>query len=211
MPDFLFEDEYEGTICGVDEAGRGPWAGPVVAGAVILDRENKAVRDILGILNDSKQVARAARESLYSVITATCEWAVGIASAEEIDRYNILRASLMAMERAITGLGTKMTTVLVDGIHAPSHLPAYIRCVHCIPEGDAKSYSIAGASIIAKVTRDRMMCELAELHPGYGFERHFGYGTKTHQKALRELGPTAFHRRSFSPVKMLVDQMELAL
>ncbi len=186
-------------IAGVDEAGRGPLAGPVVAAAVILDD----ARPIDG-LADSKRLSPARREALYECIatTAVCH-AVGIASVEEIDRLNIFRATLLAMERALETLTFAPARVLVDGKHVP-------RCAcpaEAIVKGDATVPAIMAASIVAKVARDRMMDALAREYPAYGFERHRGYGTSAHLSALLRLGPAPCHRRSFAPVRAcLIDE-----
>jgi ribonuclease HII len=180
----------------VDEAGRGPWAGPVVAAAVVLGRTRRG----LPVIDDSKRMARAAREEAFSVLCGRVPYGVGVASVEEIDALNILQASMLAMQRAVARLPQAPDVVLVDGNYPPK-----LGCrVQCIVEGDTISLSIAAASIIAKVTRDRMMAELAREHPHYGFERHVGYGTRQHQAALALHGVTAHHRRSFAPIRALL-------
>lgn len=179
-------------ICGIDEAGRGPWAGPVVAAAVILPRKGRPKG-----LTDSKQLTAEQREELALEIRACAVFAVGVASVEEIDRLNILRATHLAMRRAFDGLSQAPVAALVDGNSAPDLPCAY----EMIVEGDILAPVISAASIIAKVERDRMMTDLCALHPGYGFSRHKGYGTPEHQKALAALGPCAIHRRSFKPVR----------
>jgi ribonuclease HII len=197
MPDFSFEQIAIGQCfipCGVDEAGRGPWAGPVVAAAVILDPDN-----IPDGLDDSKKLSEAKREALFSLIMQSSRVGIGLASALLIDDINILQATYHAMAEAIGILGTQTTMALVDGNRAP---PLSIR-VQTIIEGDCKSLSIAAASIIAKVTRDRMMHELETRHPGYGFGRHKGYGTAFHAAALQRLGPCTEHRKSFKPISAL--------
>jgi ribonuclease HII len=197
VPDFRFETAAldEGLRpCGIDEAGRGPWAGPVVAAAVILD----ATRFPEG-LNDSKKLTEAKRESLFDPIKALADVGVGMASVEEIDRLNILQANHLAMQRAVAALKSKPTLALVDGNRVP---PLSIR-VQTIVRGDAKCLSIAAASIIAKVTRDRMMVDLDNRYPGYGFARHKGYGTSAHSQALQRLGPCPIHRKSFAPIAQL--------
>lgn len=186
---------FGGPIAGIDEAGRGPWAGPVVAAAVVLDCEKRAPAG----LNDSKQLKEADREALYAVITrkALC-WGVGLATVEEIDRINIRQATHLAMRRALEAMSGPCVAVLVDGDDLPSfHLPG-----KALVDGDAKAYAISAASILAKVTRDRMMADLDAAHPGYGFARHKGYGTRAHAEALRRLGPCLVHRASFSPVAL---------
>jgi ribonuclease HII len=199
LPHFRHEKEIlaEGlTVCGIDEAGRGPWAGPVVAAAVILDP-----RKIPKGINDSKKLTPERRETLFPVIMQSARVGVGAASTEEIDEINILRATYLAMSRAVAVLDPQPALALIDGNRAP---PLSIR-VQTIIEGDAISLSIAAASIIAKVTRDRIMHEIEALHPGYGFASHKGYGTPAHAEALARLGPCAAHRRSFSPVFALLD------
>ena len=196
MPNLSYERKAGGIVAGIDEAGRGPWAGPVVAGAVILC-EKKIPRGI----DDSKKLTLADREFLYDKITTRCHWGVGIASVEEIDTHNILQATKLAMVRAFEALGLMPDAALVDGNQPPA-LPCK---VHALIGGDGLSLSIGAASIIAKVTRDRMMCELARAHPGYGWERNAGYGTAQHQKALASLGLTIHHRRSYAPIKALLE------
>jgi ribonuclease HII len=178
-------------VAGCDEAGRGPLAGPVVAAAVILD-PNRVPRG----LNDSKKLDRAEREKLYAKICASAEVAVAFAPPSRIDRDNILRASLWALARAVAALPVKPRLVFVDGRDRID------TCCDCeaVIRGDAIVSSIAAASIVAKVTRDRLMTRLALAHPGYGFERHMGYSVPEHFEALARLGPTIHHRRSFSPV-----------
>ena len=178
-----------GLICGVDEAGRGPLAGPVCAAAVILPPE----AEVTG-LNDSKKLSEKKREALFPEIQRIAlAWSVAFASVEEIEERNILGATMLAMNRAIAGLSLKPELALIDGnrnreIEAPSR---------CVVHGDARCASIAAASILAKVSRDRLMRELAKEYPQYGFEQHKGYGTKAHYAALREYGPCPAHRPSF--------------
>ncbi len=178
-------------VCGVDEVGRGPWAGPVVAAAVILDRG----WDAAGV-DDSKRLTAAARRRLRREIEAHAEIGMGQASVCEIDRLNILNAALLAMRRAVTDLVRLPECALVDGNRLPD-LPCPAEAV---PRGDARSLSIAAASIVAKVERDRLMAGLAGEFPGYGWERNAGYGTPEHAAALERLGVTPHHRRSFAPV-----------
>lgn len=189
-----------GPIAGIDEAGRGPWAGPVVAAAVILDPDR-----IPAGIADSKALDADDREVVYTRIFATAlAVGVGIADTGRIDRDNILNATMWAMAQSIAALKLRPRLALVDGNRCPRlALPA-----RPIVKGDAKCLSIAAASIIAKVTRDRMMVELAERCPGYGFERHKGYGTPEHQDAIRRLGVTAHHRRSFKPVQLALGLVE---
>ncbi len=196
MPHYIYESRYlktnAGPIAGVDEAGRGPLAGPVVAAAVILDRKR-----IPWGLNDSKQLSAEAREELYPQIVARAV-AVGVGEAcvDEIDLINIRQATHLAMARAVRALSIAAAFALVDGNDAPA-LPC--PC-DTLVDGDARSVSIAAASIIAKVTRDRMMRALHEVHPFYGWITNKGYGTEEHLAALNRHGPTPHHRRSFAPV-----------
>jgi ribonuclease HII len=184
-------------MCGVDEAGRGPLAGPVYAAAVILD----PVTLIAG-LADSKQLSSEERSALAVEISARAiGWAVASASVEEIDTLNILRASLLAMRRAVERLAPAPREILVDGLHCPEcGMPA-----RAIVKGDATVAAIAAASILAKVARDNEMLKLHRLHPGYGFDRHKGYSTADHLKALRRYGACSAHRRSFAPVRAVLD------
>jgi len=181
-------------VCGVDEVGRGPLAGPVVACAVCLPVgfDRKVTRR----LKDSKQIEREEREELAAILCERVPYGVGQADVEEIDRINILRASHLAMLRAFEGLPSRPAYALVDG-NQPPNLPCPITC---IIGGDAISLSIAAASIIAKVARDKIMRELAVAHPVYGWETNVGYSTRGHLTALKEHGPTPYHRRSFRPV-----------
>jgi ribonuclease HII len=181
------------VVCGVDEAGRGPLAGPVVAAAVILD----PARAIDG-LRDSKKLSQARREALAVAIRdGSLGWAIGQASVDEIDQLNILQASLLAMRRAVEALPVVPTLARVDGNQAPR-----LACgVELIVGGDATEACISAASILAKVERDRLMRALHSLHPEYGFDRHKGYGTALHLESLKRHGPCSEHRRSFAPVR----------
>lgn len=182
-----------GRVAGVDEAGRGPLAGPVVAAAVILD----PLRPIAG-LRDSKRLSPARRERLYEEIThSALAWAVGRAEAAEIDRINILQATLLAMQRAVVALQPGAEQVLVDG----NRCPALACPAQAIVRGDDRVAAISAASIIAKVSRDREMLELDARYPGYGLAQHKGYPSKAHLEALERLGPTPQHRLSFAPVR----------
>ena len=182
-----------GPIAGVDEAGRGPWAGPVVAAAVVLDPAA-----IPAGIADSKALDAEARAFLFSRILASADVGIGIAGVDRIDRDNILNATLWAMTEAIAKLKARPRLALIDGNRAPR-----LGCqTRTIVKGDARCLSIAAASIIAKVTRDQLMIETALAHPGYGFERHKGYGTPEHQAAIKRLGVTDLHRRSFKPVQL---------
>jgi ribonuclease HII len=184
--------DVPGLVAGVDEAGRGPLAGPVVAAAVILDE----LKPIKG-LADSKQLSATRRATLYDEIRAKALCcSVAEASVEEIDTLNILQATMLAMRRAVLGLRLKPIKVLVDG----NRLPPLDVLAEAIVQGDAKVQAISAASILAKVTRDRMLEALHQQHPQYGFDRHKGYGTALHLAALREHGPLPVHRRSFAPV-----------
>ncbi len=179
-------------VCGVDEAGRGPLAGPVVAATVILDPAN-----IPRGLNDSKKLGEATRENLFAHILATAEVGVGVAGVDRIDRDNILAATMWAMGEAVVDLGIEPDLALVDGNRSPA-----LSCAcQTVVRGDAISASIAAASIIAKVTRDRIMQSLDRQFPDYGFARHKGYGSPFHLDALARLGPCEHHRRSFAPVR----------
>jgi len=200
MPDFTIESGFhrdgKHPVAGIDEAGRGPLAGPVVAAAVILPSA-----DAVPGLNDSKKLSAAKRETLYAAITThpSVIWAVGMADCGEIDRHNILRATHLAMARAADGLTIEPAICIIDGLAVPD----FPRPSHAIVKGDAISLSIAAASIIAKVTRDRMMTRLDAEFPEYGFASHQGYGTQAHLEALRIHGPCPQHRRSFRPVAQL--------
>jgi len=177
-------------IAGVDEAGRGPLAGPVVAAAVIL------CLDGIAGLADSKKLTAPSRERLSAEIKARCRFGIGIASVEEIDRLNILRATMLAMERAVAALAVAPSEVLVDGNRCPEwRFPS-----RAIIRGDATEPCISAASIIAKVARDAMMVEADRCYPGYGWASNKGYGAAAHMTALAQLGPTPLHRRSFAPV-----------
>lgn len=181
---------------GVDEAGRGPLAGPVVAAAVVLP-DGPAPTG----LDDSKKLSPRRREELAELVRSSCRWAIAEASVEEIDRLNILQATLLAMRRAVEALGMPDAEALVDGDRLPEGLRG-----KAVVKGDSTYACIAAASILAKVHRDRLMLRLAEQHPGYGFERHFGYPTPDHLQALRRLGPSPIHRRSFAPCRDALDR-----
>jgi ribonuclease HII len=207
VPDFSLEHEcaQAGLVIGLDEAGRGPWAGPVVAAAAWLDPA-RTPQALLHGLDDSKALSARAREALFLALYAAqqdgvAEFAIAEASVAEIDEINILQASLLAMRRAAARISDSLrmppTTALVDGNKAPD-----LACtVRTVIKGDSRSLSIAAASILAKVTRDRAMSELAARHPGYGWERNMGYGTAEHRRGLDTLGVTAHHRRSFRPIR----------
>jgi ribonuclease HII len=190
-------------IAGIDEAGRGPWAGPVVAAAVVLSPG--AIPEGIG---DSKQLDADQREAVYARIVAGCRYGVGIADVTRIDRDNILNATLWAMQQALRALeadgGPPPRLALIDGNRAPRLAIA----TRTVVKGDARCLSIAAASIVAKVTRDRLMIEAAAHYPGYGFERHKGYGTPEHQAAIAARGVCELHRRSFRPVQLALSLAE---
>ena len=202
-PDWSLErralSDLGGPVAGTDEAGRGPLAGPVVAAAVILDE-----KAIPKGLNDSKKLTERLRSALFEDICQTAVVAVAAASTARIDRTNIRQASLWAMAIATASLSIQPKALLVDGRDVPDDLVCPGRAVI---KGDARSLSIAAASIVAKVVRDRMMIRMAEVYPAYGFNAHKGYGTAAHLEALREHGPCPHHRISFKPVRALVDEM----
>jgi ribonuclease HII len=185
-------------VAGLDEAGRGPWAGPVVAACVTLPPDDGRGRPELDGLTDSKRLSPARRDHFFSILRSLPGIAIGVgwASAEEIDRLNILRATHRAMARALSAIRPTPDFVLVDGLPVPG-LPLPSRA---IVRGDSLSLSIAAASVVAKVIRDHRMQALDRRHPGYGFAAHKGYGTAIHRTALRQLGPCPIHRRSFRPV-----------
>jgi ribonuclease HII len=191
-PCFKIERDFPEPLAGVDEAGCAPLAGPVVAAAVVLDR-NRFPRGI----DDSKAVPPPAREALYLKLRKVARIGVGIASVEEIDQLNIYWARMLAMTRAVEALGFDPAWVLVDG----NACPRWQRPSKAIVAGDSKCRSIAAASIIAKVTRDRIMVEYCAQYPGYGWSSNKGYPTPDHKRALARLGPTPLHRRSFAPVR----------
>lgn len=198
----LWQAGYQ-RIAGVDEAGRGAWAGPVVAVAVILPADPAALAPLLGVVDDSKRLTPAARERLFDVIQARALGVgVGFRPASEIDRVGIVMATVQAMSQAIAYLNPQPDFLLIDYLTLP-HLP---RAQRGIPHGDALSLSIAAASIIAKVTRDRWMISQDATCAGYGFAQHKGYGTAAHREALRRLGPCELHRRTFRPVAVMATE-----
>jgi len=201
MPSFRYELLCEGRVAGIDEAGRGPLAGPVVAAVAVIDR-SAAKRRLLKLINDSKQLVVEDREAAYEAMVASglVKYAVAEATVVEIDRFNILQATFMAMRRALEALAEQPDIVLIDGNQVPPRLGCK---AETIVGGDARSYSIAAASIFAKVTRDRYMAKLAETYPGYGWETNRGYGSEEHREAITRLGPTPHHRMSFSPFNRL--------
>lgn len=200
-PTFQIEDgliaQGLGPVCGIDEAGRGPWSGPVVAAAVILDPDN-----ISGGINDSKKLTHKQREVLFDMVRQSAHVGVGIVSVEDIDALNILQATFKAMRLAVEDLKLEPKMALIDGTGKPG-----LDCtMQTLIKGDQRSLSIAAASIIAKVTRDRIMADLATQFPHYGWERNKGYGTAAHRAGLGSFGVTQHHRRSFKPIKKLLDK-----
>ena len=190
-PSYKFDQAYETPIIGVDEVGRGTLAGPVISAAIILNKEK-----IPEGINDSKKLSKKKREVINEELISQHSFAIGIASVEEIDKINILQASLLAMKRAVLNLNIKPQTILVDG----NKLPDLEYNMYPIIKGDNKSISIAAASIIAKVYRDKLMQDLSLQYPGYYWEKNSGYGTKQHLLALNSLGVTPIHRKSFAPI-----------
>ena len=207
MPSFRYELRCEGRVAGIDEAGRGPLAGPVVAAIAVIDR-SVAKRRLLKLIDDSKKLALEDREVAYDAMVASgiVQFAVAEASVEEIDTINILQATFLAMRRALQALADQPEIVLPDIVLIDGNqVPPRLGCrAETIVGGDAHSYSIAAASIFAKVTRDRYMARLAETFPGYGWETNRGYGSAQHLAALKQLGPTPHHRMSFAPLNRLL-------
>ena len=205
MPDWSEEDKCSGLIAGVDEAGRGPWVGPVVAGAVVFF--NRKINPVLlNSLDDSKKLSAKKREELYKLIqteeiAGNLSYGIGEATAAEIDEINILQATFLAMRRAMAALKCKPNMALVDGNRTPV---GFVCPCKTIVKGDAKSFSIAAASIMAKVYRDRLMAELAQKYPWYGFEKNAGYGTKAHIDGLKQHGITPEHRKSYRPIAEII-------
>lgn len=197
-PDFSFERQCYGPVCGIDEAGRGPLAGPVVAAAVILTPAR-----IPEGLNDSKALSPKQRELLLNAIEKNALIGIGISEPEEIDRLNILHASLAAMRRAVLALPRLPDMALIDGNKLPPDMPCKAQT---IVKGDSRSLSIAAASIVAKVTRDRLMIEAEARYAGYGLAGHKGYPTKAHIEAVQRLGPSPIHRFSFKPVRLAIER-----
>jgi len=199
LPDQSLETEAGAPailVAGVDEAGRGPLAGPVVSAAVILPAKGLP-SGLAGSIDDSKALTARRREAGLPAILECCAVGIGTASVAEIDRINILQATFLSMRRALAALPEAPAVALIDGNRVPTDLPCPGRA---IVGGDRRSLSIAAASIVAKVTRDRIMAGLSERHPGYGWDRNAGYGTPEHLAALRKLGVSPHHRRSFAPV-----------
>lgn len=190
-------EQGRGPVCGVDEAGRGPWSGPVVAAAVILDEQN-----IPDGINDSKKLNQVQRNTLFNIIRQTSRVGVGIVDVGDIDRLNILQATFLAMRSAVEELEIPPAVALIDGTGKPG-----LACeMQTLIKGDQRSLSIAAASIIAKVTRDSIMEDLALQFPHYGWERNKGYGTAAHRAGLASHGVTKHHRRSFKPIKVLLQE-----
>jgi ribonuclease HII len=204
MPDFFWEEASPWPVAGVDEVGRGPWAGPVLACAVVMDRQ-KTSHSLLDLLRDSKKLTKLRREKAYHALMLAARaqqvfYAFGWASPLEIDTLNIHKATLLAMTRAVEGLNPAPASLLVDGLFVPPcNVPG-----KALIKGDDVSYSIAAASILAKITRDQHMADLALEHPGYAWEKNAGYGTKLHQEGLARLGVTSHHRKSFAPIGTLL-------
>ncbi|WP_353278822.1 ribonuclease HII [Wolbachia endosymbiont (group B) of Longitarsus flavicornis] len=194
-PDFTLEDTLSGIIAGVDEVGRGPLAGPVISAAVIFtDRDT-----VIDGINDSKKLTPKCRQVLYEKITSVAKFGIGMASVEEIDSYNILQATKLSMKRALVNLDLELDYVLVDG-----NQPLEVKWqTKSIVNGDSLSISIAAASIVAKVTRDRLMEELHNKHPQYNWYKNKGYGTKEHLSAIGLHGITKHHRKNFAPIRIL--------
>ena len=190
-PSYKFDEAYESPIIGVDEVGRGPLAGPVISAAIILNKEI-----IPEGINDSKKLSKKKRIIINEQLILHHSYAIGVATVEEIDKINILQASLLSMKRAILGLNIAPKSILVDG----NKLPDLEYKMYPIVKGDSKSVSIAAASIIAKVYRDKLMEDLSIQYPGYYWEKNSGYGTKQHLLALNNLGVTPIHRKTFAPI-----------
>ncbi|UWP97008.1 ribonuclease HII [Aliiroseovarius crassostreae] len=204
IPDYSFEQAAHRRgfcrVAGVDEVGRGPLAGPVTAAAVVLDPDH-----IPDGLNDSKKLTAKKREALFAEILTLADVSIAHATVEEIDELNILYASHLAMERAVAGLSTPADHLLIDGNMAPKGLTIPNET---LVKGDSRSVSIAAASIVAKVTRDRIMVDLAQQFPGYGWETNAGYPSKIHKEGLSKLGITPHHRRSFKPIHNILYQQK---
>lgn len=210
MPSWDIENSFSGVVCGIDEAGRGPWVGPVAAGAVMFLRHDVSA-ELLQNLDDSKKLSAAKRERLYDLLMNEAEvgnllYGIGLASAAEIDEMNILQATFLAMTRAAEQLSIKPQLALIDGNRLPNR---FLCSAQCYIGGDGRSYSIAAASILAKVYRDRLMQKMAEKYPYYGFEKNAGYGTKEHIAGIRAHGLTPEHRRSYKPIKQFLATGEI--
>ena len=199
-PSFELEDQYNGPVCGLDEVGRGPLAGPVVAACVVIPAPVRAM-DFVPHIRDSKKLGKKMLASLYGEITTHCQWGVFEIAPKEIDEINIFQASLKAMREAMHLLDIP-DAALVDGKYVPKNMPCPAQAV---VKGDSKSVSIAAASIIAKVTRDKIMCDLHEQHPHYGWNTNVGYPSQQHRDAIDTHGITIHHRRSFAPVRNFLE------
>lgn len=199
MPDFSLENEIGGLVCGLDEVGRGPLAGPVVAACAYVPDDIREM-DFIDEIQDSKKLSKSKLLRLYGLITEHCTYGIGQCSPAEIDEMNILQASLEAMRRSYVDMGLECGHALVDG----NKLPDMPCPASAVVKGDGKSVSIAAAAIVAKVTRDRIMAELAADFPHYGWERNAAYPTAEHKAALLEHGVTPHHRKSFAPVRRLL-------
>lgn len=204
MPDFELESSFDGLVAGVDEAGCGPWAGPVVAGAVLFNTYDLP-EELTKILNDSKKLSIKKREHIFALLNELdgdlCHIGVGQASVAEVDKINIRQAAILAMKRAVESLLIFPNLVLADGIVRPN-----LNCeIKTVKQGDSKSFSIAAGSVVAKVTRDKIMHRLANEFPQYAWESNSGYGTKSHQEALAIHGVTPHHRKSFAPIAKLLE------
>lgn len=205
MPDFTLEDKINGICCGLDEVGRGPLAGPVVAACVIIPNDIRNM-DFISELRDSKKISKKKLPLLYNLITEYCPYKIASVQPEEIDRVNILQASLLAMSRAMSHMTVPIDHALVDGNKLPD-LPCPATAV---VKGDNISNSIAASSIIAKVARDRMMQNLSLQYPQYGWERNAAYPTKEHMDAIEQFGITPHHRKSFAPVRRVLEKAKTA-
>ncbi len=200
-PDFTLENTHNGTVCGLDEVGRGPLAGPVVAACVYIPEEKRCL-DFVPDIRDSKKLSKPKLERLFELISEHFTFGIAEISPQEIDEINILQASLKAMENAYSQLSKPPDHALIDGNHIPKNMPCSTQAVI---KGDNKSVSIAAASILAKVTRDRLMTKLAEQHPHYGWERNVGYPSREHLDAIDAHGITPHHRRSYAPVRNFLE------
>lgn len=201
MPDFVLEQEHSGIIVGLDEVGRGPMAGPVVAACVYIPADKYGM-DVWTIVNDSKKFSAKRREELAEIIKVEAQWGIGEACPIEISEHNILQATFLAMRRAYDACGIAAEMALIDGNHKPKSFPCPATPVI---KGDAKSVSIAAASILAKVHRDNIMSDLAKTYPHYGWESNSGYPSPAHKKAVNEHGITPHHRQSYAPIKNFLE------
>lgn len=206
MPDFKFEIAAQGLVCGLDEVGRAPLAGPVVAACVYVPLDTYD-HPLWTQVNDSKKISKKRRETMAEQIKSLAHWGMGEATVQETDAINIVQASFLAMSRAYEQMKKPMSHALIDGNLMPQCFPC---AVQTVVKGDTKSVSIAAASIIAKVHRDAIMAELAAAHPHYGWERNAGYPTRQHQDAILSHGITSHHRRSFAPVRNYLNAHDAA-